>query len=211
MSRFLRTCRHLAVSSLLCAAGFAGAQTVDQRKIEKIDESATSTIPLAARHCARPFQHKGTIELGVGYSGSVGEFTTPDNGVLQVRSVRTTLRTAGLSASAIGTWANTKFAWQAMRVEAGVGRYASDRDEPVYADRSSLVKIEINRSGGNNTATTGDYELSGCLLNGIPQRVRLPDGQLPRLPPKVLTPLEPVETMKPAEKMKEVVPQARGR
>jgi len=193
MSKRIGICRLFAVSSLACMASFAGAQTMDQRKAEKIDGSIISTVPLAQRLCARPFQHKGTVELGPGYSGSVGEFTTPGNGILQIRSVKTTLRVAGMSGSAIGTWSNTRFGWHAMRVETGVGRYSSGHDEPVYADRSSLVKIEINRSGGNSTAVTGDYDLRGCLVDGIPQRVQLPDHPLPRLPPKVLTPLEPVE------------------
>jgi hypothetical protein len=192
-----QTSSMLLALSISCAAG---AQVTDPPRMEIVPGIDPTGIQVKNVSCARPFERRGTVALEIGYSGSVAEFTTPDNAILEIRRIKTTLRVAGLSASAIGTRSNDVFAWHPMHVEAGIGTFAAGQEGAIHADRASLVKIEINRSGSIDAAALGDYALSGCLVDRIPERMRIPDMHLPRLPPKVLTPLEPVEQLKPARK-----------
>jgi hypothetical protein len=71
--------------------------------------------------------------------------------------------------------------------------YNSAQDGVLYADRGSRIKFVAYRNGGYDQALTGDYVMSGCLVDKLPALSTLPDVRAPRLPKKRLTPLEPVE------------------
>ena len=55
------------------------------------------------------------------------------------------------------------------------------------------IKFVAYRNSGYDQALTGDYVMSGCLVDKLPALSTRPDIRAPRLPKKRLTPLEPVE------------------
>lgn len=144
------------------------------------------------RLCRQPFERRGSVVLRPGYSGATGEFVSPANAILRIDRVRTTLRGPGLRASALGTTSERNFAWVPMTVAGGGGRFpATGGPSAAYADRGTLVKIEINRDS-TTTSATGDYVLNGCLVDRIPVRLEKPHVDPPRLPPKIPLPGETV-------------------
>lgn len=196
-------CLLLLGASMACSAALAAPPRTDPTLADKPVTSGIPRPDLQPQPCLRPFMRKGTMAMQAGYSGAIAEFTSPAAGILQIHSIRTALHMPGMSASAVGTWSAATFAWHPLRIEATQGRYSSSVDGPVYADRASLVKITLNRNGANPVAGTGEYELQGCLIDHLPPRLqRPPIDQVPRLPPKVLTPLEPVEKVRKLDKVR---------
>lgn len=144
------------------------------------------------RLCPRPFVRRGSVVLRPGFSGATGEFLSPTDAILRIDRVRTTLRAPGLRASAVGATTGRTFAWVPMTIVDGSGRFPTPGGpSTVYADRGTLVKIEINRNA-TTTAATGDYVLDGCLVDRIPVRIEQPHIDPPRLPPKSPLPGETV-------------------
>ena len=132
--------------------------------------AATLFAPAAHAHgfpCAHPFQHTGTVVIGPGFTGTVGEFQVLADTRLQIEYVSASVRlgNAGENAAfSIGTTASGIFAWHPLPVDAGytaVDRLGSQA-VALYGDSGTLVKIEISR-GSSVGEATGRYAVSGCL------------------------------------------------
>lgn len=191
-------CRHIAVLALaalsLCTGAHATPPDSDKKKIAPgIGLPATPTRNML---CARPFSHRGTFVLEPNYSGAGGGFTFDQAGFLEIRHMTAWLHVPGTTGGNIGANTRGVFSWYDMEMRSGKADYSAAQDGAIYADSNSWVKVVVYWNDHLDQRVTGEYVLRGCVVDRIPQRLRRPDSQLPRLPPKVLTPLEPVERLK---------------
>jgi hypothetical protein len=182
----------LAIALLaLCAGAEARPPEQDQTKIPQgIELHGT---PMLKKVCLRPFTRRGTFQLEPNYSGAGGGFTFDQPGFLQIRHLQAWLHVPGTTAGNLGATTNNAFHWYDMEMRNGKADYSAAQDGAVYADSNSWVKVVVYRNDHLDQRVSGEYVLEGCVVDRIPERVRKPDSQLPRLPPKLLTPLEPVE------------------
>ncbi|TDK27148.1 hypothetical protein E2F46_02740 [Luteimonas aestuarii] len=178
-----------AIATAIAAPAFA--QTTDTPPRITLERPLEHVRDL--RLCVRPFEHRGSVVLRPGYSGSTGSFLSPESAILRIDRVRTTLRAPGLRASALGTTVDGRFTWIPMTIADGSGRFPPvGGPAAAYADRGTLVKIEINRNTSSTGTVTGDYVLNGCLVDRIPVRMEQPHIDPPRLPPNIPLPGETV-------------------
>ena len=173
------------------AAPPAGSRLSDSRIGDRIDPGA---VKIQSVNCAKPFENKGTYAMPVNYSGGgASSDLIPADKYLEVRRIKATLRGAGLSAGNLSLSVAGTQEWYDLRLENGAVVYHSAQDGALYADRGSRIKFVAYRNSGYDQALTGDYVMSGCLVDKPPALSTLPDVRAPRLPKKRLTPLEPVE------------------
>jgi len=182
---------------LICACWAAWAapppdnRQLDPRIGDRIDPGG---VKIQTMNCAKPFENKGTYAMPVNYSGggASSDFIPADK-YLEIRRIKATLRGAGLSAGNLSLSVSGTQEWYDLRMENGAVVYSSSQDGALYADRGTRIKFVAYRNSGYDQALTGDYVMSGCLVDKLPARVTRPDIRVPRLPKKRLTPLEPVE------------------
>jgi hypothetical protein len=164
---------------------------LDPRIGDRIDPGG---VKIQTMNCAKPYEKRGTYAMPVNYSGggASSDFIPADK-YLEVRRIKATLRGPGLSAGNLSLSVSGTQEWYDLRLENGAVVYNSAQDGALYADRGSRIKFVAYRNGGYDQALTGDYVMSGCLVDKLPALSTLPDVRAPRLPKKRLTPLEPVE------------------
>ncbi|MEP6907940.1 MAG: hypothetical protein ABI858_08190 [Pseudoxanthomonas sp.] len=160
-------------------------------------------VPMQALNCVQPFESKGTYVMQVNYSGgSASSDFIPANKFLEIRRVKATLRGAVLSAGNLSLTASGTDDWYDMRLENGAVVYSASKDGALYADRGTRIKFVAYRNSGYDQALTGDYVMSGCLVDKLPPITTQPDFRAPRLPRKKLTPVEPVERPRDLQRKK---------
>jgi hypothetical protein len=182
---------------MLCAVCTAlaapppGSRELDPRVGDRIH---AGDVRIRTMDCARPFENKGSYAMPVNYSGggASSDFIPVDK-YLEIRRIKATLRGLGLSAGNLSLSVSGTQEWYDLRLENGAVVYKSSQDGALYADRGSRIKFVAYRNRGYDQALTGDYEMSGCLIDKLPALSTWPDVRAPRLPKKRLTPLEPVE------------------
>lgn len=179
---------------VLCAHAQARPPEQDETRIPQgIELHGT---PMQKKACLRPFTRRGTFQLEPSYSGAGGGFTFDQPGFLAIRHMTAWLHVPGTVGGNIGAKTRGVFNWYDMEMRNGKADYSAATDGALYADSNSWVKVVVYRNDHLDRRVSGEYVLEGCVVERIPERLRKPDSQLPRLPPKVLTPLEPVERMK---------------
>jgi hypothetical protein len=200
-------CRPIAVMALvaLLLRTSAHATPPDSGKKEIAPGIDLPAKPMRNMLCARSFSRRGTFVLERNYSGAGGGFTFDQAGFLEIRHMTAWLHVPGTTGGNIGANTRGVFSWYDMEMRSGKADYSAAQDGAIYADSNSWVTVVVYRNDQLDQHVTGEYVLRGCLVDRIPQRLRRPDSQLPRLPPKVLTPLEPVERLK-VLKLQEVDP-----
>lgn len=191
----------LAIALLaLCARADARPPEQDKTKIPQgIELHGT---PMLKKMCLRPFTRRGTFQLEPNYSGAGGGFTFDQPGFLAIRHMTAWLHVPGTVGGNLGANARGIFNWYDMEMRNDKADYSSATDGALYADSNSWVKVVVYRNDHLDQRVTGEYVLDGCVVDRIPERLRKADSQLPRLPPKILTPLEPVERLKVIQQQK---------
>jgi hypothetical protein len=182
---------------LLCACWTAlAAPPPDSRELDPRvgDRIHAGDVKIRTMNCAKPFENKGTYAMPVNYSGggASSDFIPADK-YLEIRRIKATLRGPGLSAGNLAVSVSGTQDWYDLRLENGAVVYNSSQDGALYADRGTRIKFVAYRNSGYDQALTGDYVMSGCLIDKLPALATVPDVRAPRLPKKRLTPLEPVE------------------
>jgi hypothetical protein len=195
-----RLCNAVCVALLAFAAcGPASAvpprEEHTSKQVIAMPRPAPSTTTVA---CPRPFEDKGVFKIKAGYSGD-GASTgfIPPGVFLEIRRIKATLRAPGAYAANLGMNSGGAFAWYDLRMENGSAVFSASKDGALYADGGSRVKFVVYRNQGNDLEATGDYVVSGCLVDEIPLRLRRPDMQVPRLPPQTPARPGPVEKAVP--------------
>jgi len=192
---------HRARTALALALLTLTAAAVARPPSGSLDERASGLprpdVPITSVLCAHPFDNRGAYRMDAGFSGAgASSAFIPAGKFLEIRSVKATLHGSELSAGNLGATAGGAFAWYDLRVDKGAVVYSASRDGALYADGNTRIKFVAYRNGGYDQALSGDYAITGCLVDSVPPRVTRPDMHLPRLPKKRLTPLEPVEMKK---------------
>ncbi|WP_101926269.1 MULTISPECIES: hypothetical protein [Luteimonas] len=151
-------------------------------------------ISQVTRLCAQPFENSGSFVLQprVTAGGAASDFIPADRH-LEIREVRATLRGPGLRAGDLAVSVDGESGWYGMRREGAAIVWTAAADGPLHADRGSRIKFVAYRDAETDRAVSGDYRMRGCLVARVPSRLTRPDLDVPRLPEKRLTPLEPVE------------------
>lgn len=194
--------RHIALRARLptlllavCACAAAAAPP-ERRQLDHGvgDLAAPADAPIRTLACARPFENTGTYTMPAHYSsGSASSDFIPADKLLEVRRVKATLRGSALSAGNLSLIESGSDNWHDMRLEHGAVAYSASTDGALYADHGTRIKFVAYRNGGYDQALTGDYVMSGCLVDVRPSLVTRPDLRVPRLPKERLTPVQPVE------------------
>ncbi len=186
----------LLLASCVCVVALAAPQD-DSRDLGQraIDLPRPGEVePMQTMNCARPFHNKGTYVMQVNYSsGSASSDFIPTDKYLEIRRVKVALRGPGLSAGNLALSTAGSDDWYDLRLEKGAVVYSAASDGALYADRGSRIKFVAYRNNGYGQALTGDYVISGCLVDTLPPIVTRPDLSAPHLPKKRPAPLQPVE------------------
>ena len=195
MNRFASTRGLLAMALATVATATFAAPPPSRQLDEHVVNGPAPDISVLTHRCALPYEDRGTYQIPSGFGGAgTSAKAIPANKVLQVRSVTVTLDEADWRGADIGVWTARDFAWYPMRMHNGAAVFRVNQDGPLYADGGGQTfKFVSNRESGKGRAANGTYVIRGCLLDGIPKWVTIPDVRVPRYPKKRLTPLEPVE------------------
>ncbi len=190
--------RHLRLAALLSMTVVClPAATTPPDTARELGPHVADRLPQDIRPvtllCAQPFENRGTFELPAGTSGGgASSDFVPENRYLEIREVRASLRGPGLRAGDLAARVSGADGWYEMRRVDDEIVWTAGVDGPLYADRGTRIKFVAYRDSTGQTIT-GDYLFRGCLVDSVPRRVTRPDLDVPRLPKKRLTPLEPVE------------------
>lgn len=185
----------------LCLCGMATAAPPPNRELDKRTDLPRPDVPVSSVRCARPFENRGTFVIPAGFSGAgASSRFIPADRFLELRRLKATLREPGLRAGNLALNAAGVDEWYDLRVENGAALYSAAKDGALYADRGTRIKFVAYRGNDHARAVTGDYLISGCLVDARPPITTVPDIRAPRLPKKRLTPPEPVEVRTPVQR-----------
>ncbi|MBE2210463.1 MAG: hypothetical protein IAE66_02555 [Xanthomonadaceae bacterium] len=182
----------IAAACLVCLPGASQAQSLGRPDFPTSKEVDPSILNKGApdisivRLC-RPFRYSGTVQFPRNFSGMTGEYAVPTDGILRIDKVSARLHQPGLRDADLGGWTLGIFGWYDMVREGDQATYSSARDGAVYLDSGSLGKVTIYRRNANAQGS-GEFSVSGCLVDAIPPQLRKPDHIDDRLPPKHLDP-----------------------
>ncbi len=172
----------------------AQAQVSSDAPMRPVSDIELIGTPILVPLCLRPFSQSGTFQILAGYSGAGPSITVPNTGgYLEIRRVQARLHAPGLWAADLGTWTNGRHGWYNLRVEGGVAKYSKSLDGAIYTNAGGVVNLVLYRNQGLGRAGTGDYEISGCMVDRIPAPTLRPDPQVPHLPRELPTLPGPVE------------------
>jgi hypothetical protein len=190
---------------LVSSTAPAHAQVSSDTPMRPVSDIELIGTPILRPLCLRPFSKSGTFQILAGYSGAGPSITVPNTGgYLEIRRVQARLHSPGLWAADLGTWTNGRHGWYDLRVEGGVANYSKSVDGAIYTNAGGVVNLVLYRNQGTSQLGTGDYEISGCMVDRIPAPRLLPDPRAPHLPRELPTLPGPVEKIG-------VVPQQQSR
>lgn len=129
-------------------------------------------------------ERHGRFELAACSSGAGADFLFEQAGVfLEIRRLKAWLRAPGIPTGDIGANTQGVFHWHDMHMQDGVAEYSAAQDGAIHADGWTRVKVVVYRQQDTvGQRVSGEYELSGCVVDRIPEPVPKVDTRLLQLP-----------------------------